>query len=111
MTLEERGFDVEDGDVILDDGAVAVKPVVLGRGARASDGTESEAKRAKTTINAVEVASYDIKLAGIPGKFDMAAAVKLGVPAGPQRGMLVRGETVTLQDGTVVTPDMCVGPE
>jgi len=111
VTLEERGFDVEDGDVIMDDGAVAVKPVVLGRGARASDGTESEAKRAKTTINAVEVASYDVKLAGIPGKFDMAAAVKLGVPAGPQRGMLVRGETVTLQDGTVVTPDMCVGPE
>ena len=111
VALEERGFEGVDGEVIMDDGAVAVKAVVLGRNARAADGTETEAKRAKTTTTAVEVASYDVKLAGIPGKFDMAAAVKLGVPSGPQRGMLVRGETVTLQDGTVVTPDMCVGPE
>lgn len=34
----------------------------------------------------------------------------LGVPAGPERGRLVRGETVTLADGTVVHPDQVLGP-
>jgi len=57
------------------------------------------------------VASYDVKLAGVPGKFDMASAVKLGVPQGPQRGALVRGQSITLENGTVITPEMCVGPE
>ena len=35
----------------------------------------------------------------------------LGVPFGPERGQLVRGETITLQDGTDVTPEMVLGPE
>ncbi len=33
----------------------------------------------------------------------------LGVPAGPERGRLVRGETVTLADGRVITPQMVLG--
>jgi ribonuclease Z len=37
-------------------------------------------------------------------------AEALGVPAGPERGHLVRGETVTLADGTVVHPDQVLGP-
>jgi len=37
-------------------------------------------------------------------------AEALGVPAGPERGRLVRGETVTLADGTVVHPDQVLGP-
>jgi ribonuclease Z len=33
----------------------------------------------------------------------------LGVPKGPERGRLVRGEAVTLADGTVVHPDQVLG--
>src|SRR5919197_6198606 len=40
-----------------------------------------------------------------PGRFDVAAAEALGVPPGPERGALQRGESVTLLDGRVVTPD------
>jgi len=43
-----------------------------------------------------------------PFLVDQAEA--LGVPAGPERGRLVRGETVTLADGTVVHPDQVLGP-
>ena len=38
-------------------------------------------------------------------------ANELGVPNGPERGLLVKGETITLKDGTVVTPDMVLGEE
>ncbi len=45
-----------------------------------------------------------------PGRFDVAAADALGVPAGPQRGLLQAGESVTLDDGRVATPDEVLGP-
>jgi ribonuclease Z len=45
-----------------------------------------------------------------PGRFDVAAADALGVPAGPERGMLQGGEPVTLADGRVITPDAVLGP-
>jgi ribonuclease Z len=35
----------------------------------------------------------------------------LGVPRGPERGRLVRGEAITLADGTVVHPRDVLGPE
>jgi ribonuclease Z len=41
--------------------------------------------------------------------FLVEKAEALGVPAGPERGRLVRGETVTLADGTVVHPDQVLG--
>lgn len=41
--------------------------------------------------------------------FIAAKAEALGIPAGPERGKLVKGETVTLADGTVITPDMVLG--
>lgn len=44
-----------------------------------------------------------------PGRFDVATADALGVPPGPQRGMLQRGEAVTLPDGRVVGPDAVLG--
>jgi len=44
-----------------------------------------------------------------PGVFDVEAADALGVPAGPERGVLQRGESVTLADGSVVTPDAVLG--
>jgi ribonuclease Z len=45
-----------------------------------------------------------------PGRFDVEGADALGVPAGPQRGMLQRGDSVTLEDGRVVTPADVLGP-
>jgi ribonuclease Z len=45
-----------------------------------------------------------------PGRFDVDAASALGIPDGPDRGRLQRGESVTLADGVVVTPDRVLGP-
>jgi ribonuclease Z len=45
-----------------------------------------------------------------PGRFDVAAADALGVPSGPERGLLQAGESVQLPDGSVVTPDEVLGP-
>jgi ribonuclease Z len=45
-----------------------------------------------------------------PGRFDVQAADALGVPSGPERGALQRGESVTLADGTTITPDRVLGP-
>ncbi len=45
-----------------------------------------------------------------PGRFDVDTAAALGVPDGPDRGRLQRGETVTLSDGRAVTPDQVLGP-
>jgi ribonuclease Z len=45
-----------------------------------------------------------------PGRFDVETANELGVPDGPERGALQRGETVTLTDGTQVEPGQVLGP-
>jgi ribonuclease Z len=45
-----------------------------------------------------------------PGRFDVAASDALGVPSGPERGLLQAGESVQLEDGRVVTPDEVLGP-
>jgi ribonuclease Z len=45
-----------------------------------------------------------------PGRFDVGAADALGVPPGPERGLLQAGESVQLPDGSVVTPDEVLGP-
>src|SRR5262249_24616668 len=45
-----------------------------------------------------------------PGRFDVPTADSLGVPAGPERGALQRGDSVTLADGRVVMPEQVLGP-
>ena len=45
-----------------------------------------------------------------PGRFVVSASDALGVPSGPQRGLLQAGESVQLADGRVVTPDEVLGP-
>ncbi|MGZ4355047.1 MAG: ribonuclease Z [Gaiellaceae bacterium] len=45
-----------------------------------------------------------------PGRFDVETAERMGIPVGPERGALQRGESITLADGTVVTPDAVLGP-
>jgi ribonuclease Z len=45
-----------------------------------------------------------------PGRFDVDEATRLGVPDGQERGLLQRGDTVTLADGSIVTPEDVLGP-
>jgi ribonuclease Z len=45
-----------------------------------------------------------------PGELNIGAVDALGVPAGPQRGALARGESITLPDGTVLDGAGLVGP-
>ena len=45
-----------------------------------------------------------------PGRFDVEAADSLGVPDGPERGLLQHGEPVQLADGRVVRPEDVLGP-
>src|SRR5204863_38730 len=45
-----------------------------------------------------------------PGRFDVQAADALGVPPGPERGALQRGEPISLADGTTITPERVLGP-
>jgi uncharacterized membrane protein YgcG len=84
-------------------------------------GSESPpAKRAKfaatSTASAMappaeeaESVCYGVQMAHMRGKFDNAAATRLGVPMDKSRGMLSRGEEVTLADGRVIKPSDCVG--
>ena len=43
--------------------------------------------------------------------FLVEKAEALGIPAGPERGKLVRGEPVTLSDGQTITPEMVLSDE
>jgi ribonuclease Z len=45
-----------------------------------------------------------------PGRFDVETADALGVPSGPERGALQRGDSITLTDGRTITPDAVLGP-
>jgi ribonuclease Z len=45
-----------------------------------------------------------------PGRFDVHTAEALGIPVGPERGALQRGEPVTLADGRTIVPDDVLGP-
>jgi ribonuclease Z len=44
-----------------------------------------------------------------PGRFDVEMAAALGIPEGPERGALQRGETVTLPGGRRITPESVLG--
>jgi ribonuclease Z len=44
-----------------------------------------------------------------PGRFDIDAARRLGVPEGPMFGLLQHGEAVTLDSGVTIRPDAVVG--
>lgn len=57
----------------------------------------------------VSAVGYAIDEDDRPGRFDNDAADALGIPVGPERGALQRGESITLDDGRVLTPDVVLG--
>jgi ribonuclease Z len=60
--------------------------------------------------HAAESVGYSLVEHPRPGRFDVEAADALGVPSGPERGLLQAGESVQLLDGRIVTPDEVLGP-
>lgn len=89
LTYEYALVEVRPGDRMLRDGYVLeVFPVLHGRFA----------------------VGYTLLEADRPGRFDVATADALGVPSGPERGVLQHGEAVTLADGRIVEPQQVLGP-
>jgi ribonuclease Z len=70
------------------------------------DGYAIEAFDVQHGVSAV---GYALVEAERPGRFDVEVADRLGVPAGRERGLLQRGEEVTLGDGRVVEPADVLG--
>jgi len=66
--------------------------------------------QAFAVAHGVSAVGYALVEDARPGRFDVQAADALGVPSGPERGALQRGESVTLADGTTITPDKVLGP-
>jgi len=58
----------------------------------------------------VPAVGWSLIEASRPGRFDVDAADALGVPSGPARGSLQRGESVTFPDGRTVNADQVLGP-
>ena len=70
----------------------------------------AEIKKLPPTTRSDEAVSYIVRGKDLRGKFDSKKAAANGIPNGPLRGRLARGENVVLQDGVTVTPDMVLGP-
>ncbi|HWQ25052.1 MAG TPA: ribonuclease Z [Gaiellaceae bacterium] len=86
----------------------SLTPVELEPGAILQrDGYRLEAFAVEHGVSAVGYALVEHER---PGRFDVERAEALGVPDGPERGRLQRGESVTLADGRVVSPDDVLGP-
>ncbi|MFP4597499.1 MAG: ribonuclease Z [Persicimonas sp.] len=71
------------------------------------DGFHVEVKRLRHRI---ETWGYAFVEEDRPGRFDLEAAKKLGVPPGPLFGKLQDGESVELDDGRTIEPDQVLGP-
>ena len=85
-----------------------VETVELEAGARLErDGYGLETFTVDHGVAAVGYALVEIER---PGRFDVETATALGVPDGPERGILQRGEAVTLTDGREITPSEVLGP-
>ncbi len=65
---------------------------------------------AKPLVHTLPALGYRFEEHDLPGRFDATRADALGVPFGPERGALQRGNSITLADGRVIHPDALVGP-
>lgn len=79
---------------------------------RPADALERDGYRLETFPVEHGVSSLGYALVELPrpGRFDVQAADRLGVPPGRERGALQRGEPVPLADGSVVRPEQVLGP-
>ncbi|WP_255195025.1 ribonuclease Z [Halorarius litoreus] len=84
-----RIHEVGDGDVVLD--------------------AEEYEVRAFRTDHRAKSVGYALVEEDRKGRFDREHAEELGVPVGPAFSKLHRGESVELDDGTVVNPEQVVG--
>ncbi len=55
-------------------------------------------------------AGFALVEADRPGRFDVNRAEQLGVPNGPERGRLQRGESIVLSNGRRINPEEVLGP-
>ena len=73
-------------------------------------------KFSEYTINVLSVShgvptyAYAIHEHQRPGKFNKPKALELGIPEGPLFNKLQKGNNITLDDGTIITPDTILGP-
>jgi len=76
------------------------------------DALERDGYRLETFAvhHGVSAVGYALVEGERPGRFDLEAASALRIPDGPERGVLQRGEPVTLADGTEVVPAQVLGP-
>ena len=81
----------------------------VGPGDVALDGEEF-AVRVFETAHRTRSVGYALIEADRKGRFDREHAEELGVPVGPAFSRLHGGESVELDDGTVVDPEQVVGP-
>jgi ribonuclease Z len=128
----ESGPRVPRGAPLVKNALVEITPIMLwvphpadvsagGKAAGSPPGSPRGAKRARAASPPAAapgtepgapgpVACYVCKLPPIPGKFHPERAAALKVPRGPSYAALVRGQSVTLEDGTVVKPEDVVDP-
>ena len=66
--------------------------------------------RARKVRHSIPTFAYSFEERERPGKFDVEAALKLGVPKGPLWGRLQQGKSVKLPDGRIIKPEQVVGP-
>lgn len=66
--------------------------------------------RAVRVDHRVNALGYSLEEDVRPGRFDADAAKQLGVPSGPDFGKLQKGQTVTLADGRLISPEQVLGP-
>jgi len=66
--------------------------------------------RAFAVAHGAQAVGYAFAEEERPGRFDVATADALGVPAGRERGALQRGEAVALPSGDTVLPEQVLGP-
>jgi ribonuclease Z len=90
-------------------GRVAYPLQVVELGPGESVGLEDYRIETFAVAHGTTAVGYALREDERPGRFDVSAAEALGVPSGPLRGALQRGEAVTLPDGPVVRPSDVLG--
>ncbi len=72
--------------------------------------SENFSVEAKPLDHVIECWGYVFREKKRPGHFDNQKATAAGIPEGPGRADLVRGEKITLADGRIFLPEDFVGP-